>query len=418
LGRDGSVRALVASQFLGSFNDNALKLLAIVLARRAAEGDPTLTLAAQEDALYEATVATFVAFTLPHVLLFAPAGWLADRLSRRDVLVAAKCVEVMLLLLASALLFHDPRGGWLLIVLLVLMGVRNTLLSPSKYGIVPDLAGWGRLAAANGLLEAWTFAGIIAGAALGPWFAHWAGDEPAWAALGLVALSLVGLAAVWAIPRVEPARHGSFAAPESGFRDPWLRFALAGAFMFWVVASVIGQDFVVYAKSVLGLPEAQQSLLLALLGIGVGAGALLAGRLSRGRIETRFVPLAAFAMAGFTLAAGLVRPGLGGTVALLGAMGVAGGLVIVPVDSLLQARAPHARRGAVIATANLLVFGGMLVGFLLGGALNRAGLDAAGILVAASVPALLLAGWAYRRERDLRTLVGPVTPKDEAAAPG
>jgi acyl-[acyl-carrier-protein]-phospholipid O-acyltransferase/long-chain-fatty-acid--[acyl-carrier-protein] ligase len=298
------------------------------------------------------------------------------------------------------------------------MGVRNTLLSPSKYGIVPDLAGWERLAPANGLLEAWTFVGIIAGAALGPWLAHGAGDEPAWAALGLVLLALLGLGAVRAIPRQPPVRPVGVGVTGAVFRDPWLKFAFTGAFLFWVVASVVGQDFVVYAKSVLGLPEAQQSVLLALLGAGVGAGALLAGRLSRGRIETRFVPHAAFALGAFTLVAGLVRPGLPGTIALLAAMGVAGGLVIVPVDSLLQARAPQARRGAVIAMANLLVFGGMLVGFLLGGALNRVGLDAAQILVAASVPALGLALWAWLRERRLRAETGGVTPRDEARGPG
>ncbi len=164
-----------------------------------------------------------------------------------------------------------------------------------------------------------------------------------------------------------------------------------------MIASLLGQDFVVYAKSELQLPEQDQGLLLAVLGVGVGIGALSVGRISPGSIQTQWVPVGGLVLGGLTLIAGCVVPGLAVTLVLLGLMGIAGGFVIVPLDSLLQWHAPARERGAVIAFANLFIFGGMLVGFLLGGAMSQAGLSAAQILVGAAVPTLALSLLALRR---------------------
>lgn len=401
------IRGLVASQFLGSFNDNAFKLLIVVLARRAVEADPTLDSAAQERELYAATALTFSLFTLPHLLFFVPAGWLADRFSKRRVLVLAKVAEVGLLLAAAAWLWRAPTALGVPLGLLTLLGVRNGLLSPSKYGLVPELVPLDRLTRSNGVLELFTFLAIIGGAAAGPVLAHEAGAHPARAALVLAALAVLGLGAAWAIPRAAapPPRAGVWASAAVAWRAvrerPALRFAMGGAFAFWVVASLLGQDFVVYAQSVLGVPEAEQGLLLGVLGLGAGAGALLVGRVTRRAIPVRWVPGGGLALGALTLLAGLLVPGYGVTLAFLALLGVAGGFVIVPIDSLLQWHAPPHERGAVIAFANLFVFGGMLVGFVLGGVLSRAGLDAAGILVVAALPTLGVSALAVGAARRL-----------------
>jgi acyl-[acyl-carrier-protein]-phospholipid O-acyltransferase/long-chain-fatty-acid--[acyl-carrier-protein] ligase len=404
---------LVASQFLGAFNDNALKLLVIVVARRAVEAQPGLDRAGEEAALYAASVWTFGVFTLPHLPLFAPAGALADRFAKRTVILAAKVAEIALLLLAAASLFAWPTDRVVPLVLLGLMGVRHALLSPSKYGIVPELVEPGEIPRTNAALESWTFFGIIAGAGLGPVLAHAAGAEPGWAAVALAAIGVVGLGAALAIPdgRRGPSvtgwREGLRVAARAARENPHLRVVFVGAALFWVIASLLGQDFVVYAKSVLALPEQEQALPLAVLGLGVGLGAFVAGRLSRGRIALGLVPLGAVGVGTLTLAAGLWTPGLAVTLVLMAALGISGGFVIVPLDSLLQWHAPRGRRGAVIALANLFVFGGMLVGFVLGGVLSGAGLRADAILVGAAIPTLALAGWSFRA---MRGLSGDLTP--------
>jgi acyl-[acyl-carrier-protein]-phospholipid O-acyltransferase/long-chain-fatty-acid--[acyl-carrier-protein] ligase len=54
-------------------------------------------------------------------------------------------------------------------------------------------------------------------------------------------------------------------------------------------------------------------------------------------------------------------------------VGVTAGLVVVPLSAVIQWRAPESRRGAVIALANLFVFGGTLAGQLGAQALSSAG---------------------------------------------
>ena len=47
--------------------------------------------------------------------------------------------------------------------------------------------------------------------------------------------------------------------------------------------------------------------------------------------------------------------------ALVGLVGVFGGLFLIPVESFIQTRPDPGRRGAVLAAANFAVFGGILL---------------------------------------------------------
>ncbi|MGQ0667719.1 MAG: MFS transporter, partial [Nitrospiraceae bacterium] len=199
------LRGLLVAQFCGAFNDNAWKLMVALLAIRQATAQmipgPDLETAAQTQ-----TAITFVIFTLPLVLLSLVGGTLADRLSKRTVIIAIKVVEVLLMTAGTVALWKNPAGGILPLVVLGGMGVHSALFSPSKYGILPELIPHERLAAGNGLLEMWTFAAILTGTAAGGFLLQTASDRTWLAPLTLAALSLVGLLASFAVPLVPPAR--------------------------------------------------------------------------------------------------------------------------------------------------------------------------------------------------------------------
>ncbi|MFO0983600.1 MAG: hypothetical protein U1E76_18040 [Planctomycetota bacterium] len=55
----------------------------------------------------------------------------------------------------------------------------------------------------------------------------------------------------------------------------------------------------------------------------------------------------------FTLLLGWLAPALTGTLVLMTLLGIASGIVVVPIESILQWRAPAGRRGAVIALSNV-----------------------------------------------------------------
>jgi acyl-[acyl-carrier-protein]-phospholipid O-acyltransferase/long-chain-fatty-acid--[acyl-carrier-protein] ligase len=383
---------LLAAQFLAAFDDNALRLALALLGI----GSVTAGLApaeAQATAQARATL-VFVVFTLPLLLVSIPAGVLSDRVSKRSVIVATKAAELGLLLCLIPALASDPGGGFAPLCILACMGARGALLSPAKYGILPELLPEARLSAANARLETWTYLGILGGTYAGGLLVWLAGPRPWTIGVALAALAALGLAAALRVPRVEAAGAGGGVA--AAWSDAWsalradrlLRIAISGTVVFWALAGVVSQDIVVYAKVVLGASDAAASLPLAALAVGIGAGSLLAARLTPGTaaapVEFGLVPLGALGISALLLLPGVVAPGLAGTLALMLPLGVASGLLAIPLNVLTQWRAPGRRRGAVIAFANTFVFAGVLAGSLGAGALAGLGLSPARILVAAS----------------------------------
>ena len=81
------LRALLTTQFLGAFNDNAWKLIVIVLGFRAAHA-ASGGAADPEEGMQLQTTLAFAVLTVPLMLFSLPAGVLADRISKRSVIVA------------------------------------------------------------------------------------------------------------------------------------------------------------------------------------------------------------------------------------------------------------------------------------------------------------------------------------------
>ena len=393
------LRGLLIAQFFGAFNDNAWKLMVALLAIRQATAGmaPGSEL---EAAAQTQTALTFIIFTLPLVLLSLIGGTLADRLSKRTVIIAIKVVEVLLMSAGTAALWVNPVGGIFPLIVLCGMGAHSALFAPSKYGILPELIPHERLAAGNGLLEVWTFAAILAGTAAGGFLLQSAGDQPWMAPLTLAALSVVGLVAAFAVPRVSPARTAGGIG--TTIRVAWaaiqterlLRLAIPGEIFFWTIASLFAQNILVYAKAVLQLSDAMSGLPLTLLSVGIGVGAMLVGRLSQNRIEYGLIPVGAVgASIALSLLGGLT-PQLVGTFLILGLLGICCSFIFVPLNAILQWRSPPDRRGAVISFSNTCVFTGILLGSLAGGSLANVGFSTSGIFLVTAGVTIVGTVWA------------------------
>ena len=381
------LRGLLVAQFCGAFNDNAWKLMVALLAigqvaSQLAPG-PDLEAAAQTQ-----TTLAFVAFTLPLVAFSLIGGTLADRLSKRTVIIAIKVVEILLMSAGTVALWLNPAGGTLPLIVLSGMGVHSALFSPSKYGILPELIPHERLAAGNGLLELWTFTAILTGTAAGGFLLQSAGVSPWLAPFGLTLLSLVGFSASFAIPHVPPARSGGGIG--ATVRGAWsairterlLRLAIPAEIFFWTIASLFAQNVLVYAKAVLGLSNAMSGLPLTLLSVGIGLGAVCVSRLSNNRVEYGLIPLGATGVFLALALLGLFTPRLTGTFIIMGVLGIASAFIFVPLNAILQWKSPPDRRGAVISFSNTCVFTGILFGSLAGGVLANVGLSTTGIFLA------------------------------------
>ncbi len=394
------LRGLLIAQFFGAFNDNAWKLMVALLAMKQLASHmgvgPELEAASQAQ-----TTLTFVVFTLPLVLVSIFAGVFSDRLSKRSVIVVLKAVEVVLMALGALALYSNPSGGMLPLIVLAGMAVQSALFSPSKYGILPELLPHEQLAVGNGQLELWTFLAIIGGTGLGGVLLQFSGTSPWLASLALLLFSCVGFAASLLIPAVPRARaagglgatlRGAWEAVQA---DRALRLGIAGNVAYWTIASLVGQDILVYAKAVLGLSDSLSGVPLATFGIGVGLGSIMAGKLSYSKVEVGHIPLGAIGLTAGLFFLGVARPGLTGTVCGMGWLGMASGFIVVPVNALIQWRAPEDRRGAVIAFGNIFVFGGVLAGSLAAWGLSLLGLNAGEILIVSGCVTMALTAWSW-----------------------
>jgi acyl-[acyl-carrier-protein]-phospholipid O-acyltransferase / long-chain-fatty-acid--[acyl-carrier-protein] ligase len=393
------LRGLLISQFCGAFNDNAWKLMVALLAihqitLQVGTG-PELETAAQTQ-----TTIAFVVFTLPLVLFSPVSGVLADRISKRTVIIALKIVEVFLMAAGTLALFITPQGGWLPLLVLAGMGMQSALFSPAKYGILPELIPHERLARGNGLLEMWTFAAILTGTAAGGFLLQSAGTSAWLAPFALFLVSVIGYLASWTVPAVAPARaegglvvtwRGAWSALRS---ERLLRLAVGGQIFFWTIASLFAQDILVYAKAVLHLSDALSGLPLTLLSVGIGVGAVVVGRLSQSRIEYGLIPLGAVGTAIMLGLLGFLTPQLNGTMVLMVLLGISSAFIFVPLNAMIQWKSPPDRRGAVIALSNTCVFTGILLGSLGAGALANAGVSTTGIFLATAAFTVLGTGWA------------------------
>lgn len=376
------------AQFCGAFNDNAWKLMVALLAIRevtAAIGPsgPEFEAASQT----QATIA-FVVFNLPLMLFSIVAGVLSDRLSKRTVIIAFKTVEVALMGAGTLALWRDPSGGWPALAVLGAMGIHSAFFSPAKYGILPELLSYEQLSFGNGLLKMWTFLAIIGGTTAGGLFLGLSSASPWLAGLALTVLAAVGLLAAWTIPHVPASRSEggvgtTIAIAWTTLRaDRLLQIALGINILFWTIASLFGQDMLIYAKSRLALSDALSGLPLAVLGIGIGVGAVLAGRLSASKIEIGLILPGCVGLSAGLLGLGLIPPSLTGALTLMALLGLSSGFINVPINALIQWRTPADRRGAVIALGNTFMFGGILAGSLGAGFLSQIGLSSTDILLA------------------------------------
>ena len=388
---------LLVAQFFGAFNDNAFKMIVVLLGLAAVNGQG-------EVAEQGVTTLAFVVLTLPLMLGSLPAMLVGDRVSKRDLVVWTKAAEVLLMAAGTVALWWQPNG---LLPYIVLggMGLQSAMFAPGKYGLLPELLPENELYRANGRIEAASFAAIILGTLAGGLLLD-AFDRSAWiAAAVLTIFAILGLFVSLRIPAVP--KSGKAERPALVFGGAWrvlrqdkvLAYATLGTVLFWSIASLIGQDVLVYGKRVLGFGPDLAALPDALFAIGVGVGSLLAGRLARTGGEVATIPLGAILLAIGTAVMGVFEPGRSGTFVCMAWLGVASGLVVVPLNALFQTRAPRERRGAVIALLNLLSFAGMLLGNFACFGLASFGIDCTRILLVTAVVIAVVALWSTRLMR-------------------
>lgn len=359
----------MGTQFQGAFSDNVLKQLVIFLVM--AQHLPKMQL----DALVS-DAGTF--FAIPFLLFSMLGGWMADRFSKRQVMMGVKMMEIGIMIFATYAL--ATRHLNLQLASICLMGVHSAFFAASKYGSLPEVVPPEKLSWANGVIEMLTFLAAILGTLAAGWLAVGFADRPAWPGVILLGLALVGWVTSHGITRL-PAQ-----APQKPLRinflgDLWREFrwmrtdrdlwrANLGNTGFFFIAILIQMNLLLYAEQVLHVDPLGNSALQVALAVGMAAGSLLAGKLSGNHVEYGLIPVGALLMAGMGVVLGLEGVSRGVFTLCLGVLGIGGGLFIVPVAAVLQHRPPAERKGSVQGAASWLSWVGISAAALLQKELN------------------------------------------------
>ena len=372
---------LFITQFLSAVNDNLLKVALVTLITFR----PVISPAATEIVVALAT-AIFIA---PYFFASATAGQIADKYEKAGLIRLIKLWEIGVMVLAAVGFALDGQASlYFELAVLLFLGIQATFFGPVKYGILPDLLATEDLMGGNALIEAGTFLAILLGTIAGGLLPliqigdAWIGKEIVSGTLLVFALG------GWIVSLFIPRGHR--AAPELRInRNIWaetkaiirfaterrdLKLSIIAISWFWLVGAIFLSQFPTYAKVTLGADNRVETLFLAMFSIGIGAGAVLCGRLLQGEVSARLAPLGAVGMFLFTvdLYFASAQVAAGGDGELLGVIGflshaanwrlladlfmiaLCGGLFTVPLYALIQARSEKSHRSRVIAANNIL----------------------------------------------------------------
>ncbi len=351
--------SLIATQFQGAFNDNALKFLVLYLIIGT-------NLTPDEEETKVLLVGCL--FALPFILFSMTGGYLADRFSKRTVTIWTKLFEICVMLFAIAgFAVHSMPMS---LAALFLASTQGALFGPSKYGLLPEILPESQLSWGNGVIELGTFLAAITGTLAGARLSEMFAGRQEYSGVFFLACSVIGLVTSFGITKVAAADPTKKFQPNflgdlwtNGKRiaeDRVLWLSVVGNTYFFFLAALLQFDIVFYGRDILHVHATQGGYLQAAIAIGIGLGSLAAGYLSGGKIEYGLIPLGATGITvfGFLLA----FPGISFQTVLifLAALGFFGGFFIVPISALLQHRPEEQHRGGVLASANLLSFIGIL----------------------------------------------------------
>ncbi|HWT00398.1 MAG TPA: MFS transporter [Pyrinomonadaceae bacterium] len=303
-----------------------------------------------------------VARFLPSFFVGPLSGVIADRFSRRAILIVSDVLRAAVVL--GFLLVRRPDQVWLVYALTVLQLVFSTFFEPAKTAVIPSIVSGRELVAANAISSATWSVMLTLGAAFGGVVTGWLGTDAAF-----VLDSLTYLASALLIARVRFPRRPARAKTKltigkalgvtdtvEGARYVWQRPRVLALLMVkpaWGAGGGILTLLAVFGEKIFpvaGKPAVGIGVLYAARGIGTAIGPVLMRRIAgetRANMQTGIG--FAFIVGGLFYAAFGVATGFVLAIILLMIAHAGGSVVWVNSTVLLQRAVEDDFRGRVFA---------------------------------------------------------------------
>lgn len=337
---------LISAQFASGLADNALLILGIAFLTE--QGYPG----------WWAPLLKF-SFTLSYVFLAPLMGPLADAMPKAKLMALMNALKVV----GVAFVFSSMHP----MLAFAIVGMAASAYAPAKYGLVTETVAAEQLVKANGWLEVTVVMSVILGtacggllvasknfefmAALNTGFIHLLGlpvaTQYAGPLLSLIVIYITAALLNYGIPQVDIRYVQESMRPLSLFKnfiqsnrvlwtDPVGRISLAVTTLFWGIGAVVQFAVLLWASEALNMPLEKASLLQAVVAFGVIFGAAVAGHWVALKHAFKVMPLGIWL--GLSLPALAFSTSLWVAIPLMLITGFAGGMLMVPMNALLQNR--------------------------------------------------------------------------------
>lgn len=337
---------LISAQFASGLADNALLILGIAFLME--QGYPG----------WWAPLLKF-SFTLSYVFLAPLMGPLADAFSKAKLMACMNALKVV----GVAFIFTSFHP----MLAFAIVGMAASAYAPAKYGLVTETVASELLVKANGWLEVTVVMSVILGTACGGllvvaknfgWmivfnqafidtFTLPVQTQYAGPLISLIIIYLVAALLNFGIPHVDVHYEQQSRNPiamiknflESNrilWKDPEGKLSLAVTTLFWGIGAVVQFAVLLWAKEALDMPLERASLLQAIVALGVILGAGIAGHWIALHHAFRVMPLGIWL--GLSLPALAFSTSLWIAIPLMLITGFAGGMLMVPMNAVLQSR--------------------------------------------------------------------------------
>jgi acyl-[acyl-carrier-protein]-phospholipid O-acyltransferase/long-chain-fatty-acid--[acyl-carrier-protein] ligase len=317
---------------------------------------------------------------LPYLLLFTPSGFIADKFKKVRILRITAAAAIPLTMLATWSYFQ----GYFYVAFFttLLLATQSAFNSPAKYGYIKELFGKANIAPANAVVQTTAIMAILAGTFIFSLiFDHYLHSHnllhstnkhaimQAFAPAGFVLIffSCCEAALTFMIPQKPAADpHSEYTLNhyvrghylkqylKQATRSPLVFLCIIGLGLFWGINQVLLASYGAYLKAFAGDPSAVYvQAALGLGGLGILFGASYAGKVSRGFIESGLIPAAAIGMTTILLTLSLFTNHTL-ILCLFFVYGIFGGMLVVPLNSLIQYHADNNKLGKTMAANNFV----------------------------------------------------------------
>jgi MFS family permease len=371
------VKTLKMNRLFLSLNERHFRLY--YLAQLASQHGAWMHRLVQAWIVYRLTQSGFmlglVAFmgTIPMLVLGLWGGAMADRLSRRRLLLITQLLAMTQGLVLAALTLSGWIQVWHILILALSLGVVQAFEVPARQAIVPQLVRRQNLPNAIALNSIALHVARMLGPAVAGWLVGMVGEGWVFVMNAISFLPLLWV--VWSM-RAEEARQRPVTSPalNEGLRYIWQQRLIRAVLSLVALSSICSTSYVVlmpvFAREVFGGHAGTLGLLLGAAGLGALGGALHLAHRGRGAGLEVFMGWAGVS-AGFGLVTFALTQEMWMALLILPLIGFSVATLVTSGNTVVQLQVPDALRGRVMGVFTVVFIGHTPLGNLAAGIVSQ-----------------------------------------------